>query len=412
MRSPTGWIALLAVVASGFLAACGAGTPTDAAPDPDPTPDPLGTLVSIAAGASHSCAVNALGRVFCWGANGSGQLGTGTWGPGANSRPAPVAQGGQAFSSVDVGEDHSCALDARREISCWGSDATRQLGYFTDDPLETCGALPCSTFPREVIDGTRFGSFTTGYGYSCASTPLGSLYCWGTNRLGQSGSGGISEKIAYASPVTGQHLARLVRAGPTHACAVDTDGSTYCWGETSDAQLGSEEPCPGFVDFCPIPLLVAAPTPFVDVAPGGDFTCGLTADGAAYCWGSGAAGALGTGGVESEATPAPVASPVQFVSLTAGDRHACGLTAAGEIYCWGTNVRGQLGLGPAGPAIVPTPEKLPGSLTYTQVDAGAEYTCALTSAGGAVCWGANDFGQLGDGSTQDRRSPVRVSAGA
>jgi len=389
--------------------ACGGGpaTPGDIPADTTAQNAPLSDIVQVAAGETHTCAVNTVGRVFCWGSNTAGQLGNGSWGDAPEPRPLRVAQGTEAFSAVDPGGEHTCALTPGREIWCWGSDAVRQLGYMTSDPEEMCGAVTCFTFPRSVIAGTRFRTFATGYDYTCAGSSLGTLYCWGSNRMAQLGLGGISDVQQYAWPVTGQHLFDFVVAGDAHTCGVALDGVTYCWGDNASGQVGNTSDC-SVGDACMSPTVIATGGPFVAMALGASHTCGLRADGTALCWGSGRDGALGTGDRTDRAEPTPVQTEIHFARLAAGGNHTCGLSLAGAAYCWGAGDRGQLGAKSAGSAGSAVPLPVSSTLTFSDIAAGAGHTCAVGTDGHVYCWGANDRGQLGDGSTSDRSAPAEV----
>lgn len=389
--------------------ACGDPAAPDGGLDDDPVEPGMTEVTSVAAGERHTCAVTELGRAFCWGLNDMGQLGVGDWGAAAEPRPRPVIQDFETVESLSLGSGHSCALSGTREIWCWGGDGRRALGYMTSDSMETCGSTPCSPFPRSVIDGTRFRSLATGNGYTCAATSMGTLYCWGDNRLGQGGSGGFSDLIAYAWPVTGQDLYREVRAGRAHTCAVSMSGTTRCWGDDSHGQLGVAAPCAkgSQKPRCPTPMAVAEDTVFVALALGEGHSCGLTGDGRAFCWGDGSHGALGDGGWDDQGAPVEVASEVRFTELAAGGRHTCGLSDAGRILCWGGNDRHQLGREGEDSSV---PEPTETSLVFKDVAAGGVHTCAVTMDGVVYCWGGNGSGQLGDGTVSDRNTPVAVAA--
>src|SRR5207247_1488086 len=159
----------------------------------------------------------------------------------------------------------------------------------------------------------------------------------------------------------------------------------------------------------------AHPTPpFAAVSAGGLHTCGLTAAGVAYCWGYNGFGQLGDGTTTDRSTPVLVAAPagVSFAAVSAGLRHTCGLTAAGAAYCWGWNASGQLGDGTTTSRPSPVLVAAPAGVSFAAVRADYSYTCGLTAAGAAYCWGDNTSGQLGDGTTTSRSGPVLVAAPA
>ena len=151
------------------------------------------------------------------------------------------------------------------------------------------------------------------------------------------------------------------------------------------------------------------------VTVGGQFACALTAGGRTFCWGRNYLGQLGNGTVgDSVLVSAPVAGDLVFTALTASHAHVCGLGLDGTAYCWGFNENGETGTGTVGPS-VPTPTPVQTSLQFTQISAEgvgpfSNSTCGLTASGEAWCWGANQFGELGDGTTNNSAVPVRVQA--
>jgi alpha-tubulin suppressor-like RCC1 family protein len=149
------------------------------------------------------------------------------------------------------------------------------------------------------------------------------------------------------------------------------------------------------------------------VTTGGAFACALTADGQALCWGSNFSGQLGVGTIGGQnPVPRPVQADLSFQSLSASSSHVCGLTADGTAYCWGSNNSGESGIGVSGSSVpVPTAVQTVQRFTDISAQGQGEYitsTCALSANGEAWCWGANLFGKLGDGSTENSAVPVRV----
>ncbi len=128
------------------------------------------------------------------------------------------------------------------------------------------------------------------------------------------------------------------------------------------------------------------------------------------CWGSNSSGQLGqpAAAFNGHGYPLRASVAVALVSLTAGGEHTCGLTASGAAYCWGSNSNGQLGNGTIG-GTNPVAALVSGGLTFVSVSAGGSYTCGVTPNGAIYCWGANASGQLGDGTQIDRSAPVRVT---
>jgi alpha-tubulin suppressor-like RCC1 family protein len=169
-----------------------------------------------------------------------------------------------------------------------------------------------------------------------------------------------------------------------------------------------------------VPVAVSAGgLTFVAISAGEGFTCALTGSGAAYCWGSNVYGQLGVGsasgpeycsGYACSRVPVPVSGGLTFNDLSAGASHTCGVTTSGAAYCWGDDQYGQLGIGSTSSSAAPVAVSAAG-LTFASVSASGVYSCGLTSTGGAYCWGYNGGGQLGNGSTSPSSVPVAVSGG-
>ena len=220
-------------------------------------------------------------------------------------------------------------------------------------------------------------------------------------------------------PVTVARLASgvaSIAAGLDHTCALTRAGRVKCWGFNIYGQLGdgttTNRRTP--VDVSGLPSVVAG------IAAGADHTCALTGAGGVKCWGENDSGQLGDGTATDRHVPVDVfglASGVE--SIAAGGVHTCALTSAGAVKCWGMNLRGELGDGTTtqrnAPVDVSGLESGVAAIAAggDDVARGEEddngHTCALTGAGGVKCWGANFVGQLGDGTTTERHTPVSVS---
>jgi hypothetical protein len=203
------------------------------------------------------------------------------------------------------------------------------------------------------------------------------------------GSGSVTLRVAAAVP------AAAIAASKTAVCALAMDGRLFCAG------LG----------YGPAPMPVAPELRFSDVDGFGDRItdtsgfCALTAEGAAYCWGTNDSGQLGVGDTRSRSAPTAVEGGLQFDMLSAGDFHTCGITRAGEAFCWGAGSNGQLGNGDTASSSVPVRVAIDEPLA--QVSAGQGSSCALTRAGRIYCWGFNRAGQVGDNSVPHNTSTPR-----
>ena len=203
----------------------------------------------------------------------------------------------------------------------------------------------------------------------------------------------------------------MVSTGVAHTCATTRAGGVRCWGMNASGELGA-----GTLFERSVPIRVAGISPIEEVAAGGGHTCARTSAGGVECWGANSAGQLGNGTRLVSATPTPISGlPGMALSLAAGDRHSCALTMTGAVRCWGANDAGQLGDGTLldrGRAV--EIQGVPSS--QVRITAGENHTCALSAEGAVRCWGKNASGQIGDGTFISRRHatllPGRMNATA
>jgi len=297
--------------------------------------------------------------------------------------------------------------------------------------LACCALLGACHGGDDVVGPSpTFTVVSAGGDHTCGLTSAGAAYCWGGNHYGQLGDGTDTSRTRPV-PVQGGLTFKAVVAGAYYTCGLTGTGHAYCWGINRFGQLGDSsasgpETCA--VQACSrIPVAVAGGLTFSTVSAGGYHVCGLTPAGAAYCWGESDWGELGDGlitGPEQCAStpcstvPVPVSGGLTFSSVTAGEEFTCGLTDAGAAYCWGDNSYGELAqdstTGPqlcAGYGCSDAPVAVLGGITFHQLSAGAKDACGVTSAGAAYCWGYNVYGQLGDGTDSGRAAPVAVQGG-
>ena len=343
---------------------------------------------AISLGRSDACAVTTAGDAYCWGAIGYGA-------PQSHVATSPERVPGDIkFDTISVGMYVACGITMDKRTMCWGANDVGQLGngfYGTGVlmPTPVLSPVASKTIPFKSIAVGGWDVLRPNDAHSsfaCGLALTGAVYCWGSDNLGQLGSGVAQPNILHVapSPVAGDDIfSALAGNGFATACGMSSDGAALCWGSNALGEFGTESPETGAF----APTRVASNLTFVALSTGGT-TCGITTTGETYCWGSSGV-ALG-----SELTPRLITS-MPFVSIAAGLTHACGLTADGTAYCWGSNSNGQLGDGTTNRSTVPI--RVATDLRFVRIEAGDEVTCALTATGAAYCWGLDEFSLLGRG---------------
>jgi len=342
----------------------------------------------IAAGGQASCAVlTSNGGTYCWGVYLTDAL-----------APSLIAAGitsDRPLVSLAVGQSFACGLTSDGAAYCWGSNAYGQLGV---------GSVFSSyvTQPIPVSGGVAFTRLVAGDAFVCGLTTTQQVYCWGDDTLGELGdSSAINPRAAPAPVRTTEHFTSIA-AGYQHVCALATTGTTYCWGANDGGQLGtlSADTCSvqgyQYYSYGPTTLDVnCARTPIAVTNVPGTFTsltasngtCGLLADGEAYCWGF----------APSKGVP----TSVRFTSLAAGSGAVCGITTTQSIACWSY----------ANPSSPPSnASTVSGIASPQRIVAGHQHWCAIDGAGIAFCWGDNSDGQLGNGTRVTSAVPLPVAA--
>jgi alpha-tubulin suppressor-like RCC1 family protein len=350
------------------------------------------TIIAIASGGDHSCALTSGGGLKCWGENIFGQLGNGT----TNESLTPVGVSGLAVGvrAVAAGGTHTCALTSSGGVKCWGYNVVSEpeTGAHSSTPVDVKG----------LASGVN--AISAGGNHNCVVTSGGEVKCWGYNDRGQLGSG----TTAYSDvPIDVSGLTsgvRAVAAGGSHTCALMNGGGVKCWGDNEAGQLGN-----GSMTRSSVPVEVSGLTSGVAaIAAGGSHTCALTSGGWVKCWGENDLGELGSGTTTESGTLVDVAGLASgVIAIVSSQAHTCALTSGGAIKCWGLNFAGGLGNGSTTDSS--TPVDVEGLASrVTAIAAGRGHTCALTSGGQVKCWGYNVAGQLGNGTTTDSLVPIGV----
>jgi alpha-tubulin suppressor-like RCC1 family protein len=303
----------------------------------------------ISAGDNHSCAIES-GKAFCWGDNSFGELGEGS--TPQSGVPVPVdtsgVLAGKTLTQIATGDDFTCALDSAGAAYCWGGNYAGVLG---DGSTVSYSSAPVAVDTSGVLSGKTLTQISANYGSTCALDTSGAAYCWGDNgygELGDSSTANSSTPVAVdTSGVPGGAFSQLTDGG-FHACALDAAGAAYCWGYNQSGQLGDDSIADSSV---PVPVDTSgalAGKTLTQVNGGWDHTCALDSAGQAFCWGFNAYGQLGNGSQTDSSVPVPVnASGIlagkTLTQVSGNWGHTCAVDSNGAAYCWGDGAAGDLG---------------------------------------------------------------------
>lgn len=320
------------------------------------------TTSHISAGAAHSAVIDSSGKLWAWGANALGQLGNGTT---SNNR-VPVLIG-EGFAQVSAGANHTLAIKPDGSLWAWGSNAYGQLGS---------GNFTLTTVP--VLVGNGFLQAAAAKYFSVALKTDGSLWTWGNNEVGSLGNG--------------------IRT----TCSITA--TTSC---PEEAFSGARQP-----------TQIATGYSAISANSGAFHVLALKPDGSLWAWGLGESGQIGNNSILNALAPVQVGSG--FSTISAGRSSSFAIKTDGTLWAWGSNSSSQLGTG-----TTKSSEPLPVLVGegYSQVSAGGitgvpglaigngTHTLALKTDGTLWAWGQNAYGQLGDGTTTARSTPVQVGMG-
>jgi alpha-tubulin suppressor-like RCC1 family protein len=297
----------------------------------------LPAFVGLVAGANHTCALQTDGGASCWGRNSNGQLGNGITSTNAYSAFRVTVIGLSNAVALAAGLSHTCALQASGTVHCWGDNQYGQLGDAT---------LTSSNTSVAVADLSDAVAIAAGDNHTCALESNGKVRCWGNNDFGQLGNGNTTGSSTGVTVANLNRMAVALTAGRRHTCVVLTDGSMQCWGQNTVGQLGNntitDSTRPTNVYF---EVDTDLPSLGVTLAAGYGHTCSLKANNNMRCWGDDKDFQLGYANPVFSyfSTPIPVSGLSDAIAVAAGGKHTCALQANGTMSCWGSNSNGQLG---------------------------------------------------------------------
>ncbi len=301
-------------------------------------------------------------------------------------KPEAGKSGSTAPTAVFAGGEHSCVLRDNGSVACWGANKDGQLGDGGVDDQSRPVVVQGLGDAVDLALGTR---------HSCARRKGGAVVCWGANNKGQLGTG-LDAASRRPVAVRGLGDATILASGGEHACALRASGAVVCWGANADGQLGNHTR-----QVWNEPAQIRGLNDARALAAGARHSCALRDNGGVICWGANDKGQLGDGGTKGHERPSAVAGLPAVIGLAAAGSRTCAFTEQ-AMFCWGDDGRGKARVRPVKIAEA-------GSDSFASVDLGPQHACLRHRSGVARCWGKNDDGRVGDGSTSWRSQPVQVA---
>ena len=373
----------------------------------------------IATGESHTCALKNEGSLWCWGDNQFGQLGDET----IVNQSKPVKIGiAMDWRVIVAGNGFTCALKREGSLWCWGSK------------------------PMQIDAALDWQGIATGGSNICSLKRDGSLWCWGTNDYGQLGNGGT---LSQSKPVQidASRDWQAITSRAYHTCALKKEGSLWCWGRNNVGQLGDGT----IVDDSMLwqmrttPVQIGSALDWQTITAGDFHTCALKNNSSLWCWGYNLQGQLGDGSTVNQSKPVQIGTAFDWQTIAAGDLLTCALKKDGSLWCWGTdrspdqiisqpstpvqigmdmdwraiavssyricalkkegslwclrNIGSALLADGTREAVQYQPEQIGISMDWQTIAMSPYHTCVIKVEGSLWCWGKNDYGQLGNGTT-------------
>lgn len=358
---------------------------------------PSWKLISI--GADHVAGILSDGTLWTWGYNVYGQLGDST----TVARSSPVQIGTSSWSVVAAGASYTVAITSDGYLYEWGTSTGPVEGT-----VATSRSSPSFIPYAKRITSKTFGSWSvmcTGTYNAAAIRSDGRLYAWGRNNLGQLGDGTTIDRM-HPSYIDNTSSWKAVSISTSHAVAIKADGTLWAWGGNNFAQLGD-----GTTVNKSSPVQIGTSSwSFVNAGP--QHTAAIRADGSLFVWGYGANGQIGNLNNQSYSSPVQIATGGIYQSwamVSCGASYTTGIQTDGSLWSWGLNVSGQLGDGTTVNKLSPVQVASGGTFqSWAVVAAGVSHTAAVRSDGGLFTWGAGLGGSLGDGTTIGKSSPVQI----
>ncbi len=343
----------------------------------------------VSMGNTHCVAMKSDGRIWSWGSNYYGQIGDAS---NVNkSSPTPVGTFTD-WNSIDSGHYHAMALKNDGSLWAWGSNYRGELGLGFINGV--------TNFPQRVGSDNDWTQVSGGEEYTMAIKNDGTLWAWGYNNYGQTGTLNVTN-VAQPYQVGSDSNWSTVSAGFNHSVAIKTNGTLWAWGNNGDGQLGD-----GTNTDKNTPVQIGTNTNWTQISSAAYFTVALKADGTLWTWGNNSSGQLGDGTNVERYTPMQIGFGTNWSKITTGIGHVIALKTDGTLWSWGLNLFGQLGDGTTIDKSAPT--QIGTETNWVEISANGYQTITIKNDGAILSWGKNDIGQLGNGTTTNRNTPTTI----
>ena len=354
-------------------------------------------LVAAGSPAAHAVTIPVFNpnAAASWGVNADGELGTGS--TTARTLFGQVNGLTSGVLQVSAGGGYSLAITTGGTVWAWGANNVGELGDGTTTARSAPVQVPGLSGVRQVAAGFR---------HSLALKSDGTVWAWGANNFGQVGDGVFSSTQLTPVQVTGLTGVTKIAAGFDFSLALRSDGSVWAWGTGGIGEFGN-----GNLTNSALPEEVFI-SQVTSIAAGDDAGYAIrttTAGATLWAWGGNLSGDLGDGTQTERVTPVQVTGVTDVAQVAAGNQFTVALTTNGSVWAWGDDEFGQLGNTPTHALIDHPVETVAGGSGITQLSAGLDHVLALTSGGGALAWGDNLDGELGDGNNASVVGPVHVT---
>jgi alpha-tubulin suppressor-like RCC1 family protein len=358
-------------------------------------------IKQIAVGAEFTMALDLSGRVFSWGFNGDGQVGTGVEAGTFVVSPELIETGDKEWDFIAAGAVHGIGIKKDGSLWAWGSNVVNQLGD---------GTTTSSLTPKRIGQDTDWQMVVCGQAHNLAIKSDGSLWAWGFNSFGQLGNG-MQNNAAVPLRIGSDNDWKYISAGGGHSLAIKEDGSLWAWGANFNGQAGT-----GGAQIIPQATRLGEEK-WMAVSTGFEFSAGIREDGTLWTWGFNGNGQLGLGTLLEERSPKQVPfqnePDIEFRHISCGSAYVHAIDTQGRLWAWGANIEGCLGLGsPVSNFFLPSQvgedndwmlvEGAKGLSTGNSVF--GFHTMAIKESADVICVAGANYGfQLGDGTSDTKR---------